>query len=103
MQFAEILLFYCLVKEGILRGAFFLAHDRIAYLGRLIVIVVVPFRVGMRQVLIGLAHSVDELKNVDRLETVLFHGVAHFHAASQEGDAGDIGGRDSWDTRHIAY
>ena len=103
MQFAEILLFYCLIEESVLRGQFCLAHDGVADLGRLIMIVVVPFRVGMRQVLIGLAHSVDELKNVDRLETVLFHGVAHFHAASQEGDAGDIGGRDSWDTRHIAY
>lgn len=90
MQFAEILLFYCLVKESILRGEFFLAHDRIADLGRLVVIVVVPFRVGMRQMLIGLAHSVDQFQNVDRFEPVLFHGVAHFHAAGKEGDTGDI-------------
>ena len=94
MQFAEILLFYCLVKESVLRGAFFLAHDCVADLGRLIMIVIVPFRVGMRQVLIGLAHSVYQLQDVDCLESVLFHDVAHFHAAGEEGNAGDI--------RHIA-
>ena len=90
MQVAEILLFYCLIEESVLRGQFCLAHDGVADLGRLVVIVFMPLGVAVRQVLIGLAHSIDELKNVDRLETVLFHGVAHFHAAGQERNAGDI-------------
>ena len=43
MQFAEILLFYCLIEESVLRGQFCLAHDGVADLGRLVMVVVVPF------------------------------------------------------------
>lgn len=107
MQFAEILLFYCRIEEGVLRGPFFVAHDRVADLRRSVMIVIMPFRMGVGQMLVGPAHAEDQLQNVYGFEAVFLHGVAHFHAAGKEGDPRDFrgcfGGVNRWAIYFIAY
>ena len=90
MELLQVLPFGAFIEEGGLRVAFLFAQNSIADLRRRVMIVVMAFRMDMGQMLVGPAHPVDQFKNVNGFEAVLFHGVAHLHAARQEGDARDV-------------
>ena len=75
-------------------GFFVGTHGGVPHLRRRIVVVafcvVMTFRMSVSQVLVGAAHAVDELQDVNGFEALFFHGVAHIDAAGEERNLCDV-------------